>query len=218
MKDLSLKSILNNIQKELKKRDKARVEIQSDMRRVLSLSKQAILFVHQERFDNASKFLEDSGKLFTKLFGLANDHQDLLYGGLVDAASQEYSEARILLGLIIEEQFINPEKLGVSASSYILALADVIGELRRRALDSLRRGEIETAEDSLHIMENIFIELTALDDAYMLVSGLRRKCDIARRIIETTRGDVTIEVRRRSLENSIKRLEETLEKGEEKKS
>jgi predicted translin family RNA/ssDNA-binding protein len=55
-----------------------------------------------------------------------------------------------------------------------------------------------------------------MDDAYMLVKGLRRKCDIARRIIEATRGDVTIEVRRSSLETSIKRLEETLEKGEEK--
>ena len=186
------------------------------MRRVLSLSKQAILFVHQERFNDATKFLEDAGKLFAKLLGLAKDHQDLLYSGLVDAASQEYSEACVLLGLVIEGQFISPEKLGVSASSYILGLADVIGELRRRALDSLRKGDIETAEDSLRIMEQIFIELTAMDDAYMLVKGLRRKCDIARRIIETTRGDVTIEVRRSSLENSIKRLEETLEKGEEK--
>ncbi|MCK4953156.1 hypothetical protein KAS14_05175 [Candidatus Bathyarchaeota archaeon] len=216
MKDMLLKSILDNIQKELKKRDKVRVESQSDMRRVLSLSKQAILFVHQERFNDATKFLEDAGKLFAKLLGLAKDHQDLLYSGLVDAASQEYSEACVLLGLVIEGQFISPEKLGVSASSYILGLADVIGELRRRALDSLRKGDIETAEDSLRIMEQIFIELTAMDDAYMLVKGLRRKCDIARRIIETTRGDVTIEVRRSSLENSIKRLEETLEKGEEK--
>jgi predicted translin family RNA/ssDNA-binding protein len=41
----------------------------------------------------------------------------------------------------------------------------------------------------------------------MLVPGLRRKCDIARRIIETTRGDVTQEARRKSLENYLKRFE-----------
>jgi len=42
------------------------------------------------------------------------------------------------------------------------------------------------------------------------VPGLRRKCDVARRIIETTRGDVTVEVRRSSLERSIKGLEKIL--------
>ena len=49
-----------------------------------------------------------------------------------------------------------------------------------------------------------------MDEAYMLVSGLRRKCDVARRIIEATRGDVTIEARRDSLEQSIRKLERIL--------
>jgi predicted translin family RNA/ssDNA-binding protein len=46
-----------------------------------------------------------------------------------------------------------------------------------------------------------------LDEAYMLVPGLRRKSDIARRIIENTRGDITQEVRRKSLEDYLKRFE-----------
>jgi predicted translin family RNA/ssDNA-binding protein len=44
-----------------------------------------------------------------------------------------------------------------------------------------------------------------------LVHGLRRKCDIARRVIEATRGDVTIEVRRSLLGNSIGELKKVLE-------
>jgi translin len=56
-------------------------------------------------------------------------------------------------------------------------------------------------------MDEIFIELMALDEAYMLVPGLRRKSDIARRIIEATRGDITQEVRRKSLEDYLKRFE-----------
>jgi predicted translin family RNA/ssDNA-binding protein len=56
-------------------------------------------------------------------------------------------------------------------------------------------------------MDQIFIELLALDEAYMLVPGLRHKQDIARRIIETTRGDITLEVRRKSLEDHLKRFE-----------
>ena len=56
-------------------------------------------------------------------------------------------------------------------------------------------------------MDTIFIQLLALDEAYMLVSGLRHKSDIARRIIETTRGDITLEVRRKSLEDHLKKFE-----------
>jgi len=54
-----------------------------------------------------------------------------------------------------------------------------------------------------------------MDDAYLLVSGLRRKCDVARHLIEITRGDVTIEARRSALERSILKLEETI--GKKKK-
>jgi predicted translin family RNA/ssDNA-binding protein len=55
-------------------------------------------------------------------------------------------------------------------------------------------------------MDQIFIQLLALDEAYMLVPGLRHKSDIARRIIETTRGDVTTEIRRKSLEDYLKKF------------
>ena len=61
-------------------------------------------------------------------------------------------------------------------------------------------------------MDEIYIELMAMDEAYMLVPGLRRKCDIARRIIETTRGDITQEVRRKALENYLKQFEQSQRK------
>ena len=56
-------------------------------------------------------------------------------------------------------------------------------------------------------MDQMFIQLLALDEAYMLVPGLRHKSDIARRIIESTRGDVTLEIRRKSLEDYLKKFE-----------
>jgi predicted translin family RNA/ssDNA-binding protein len=43
----------------------------------------------------------------------------------------------------------------------------------------------------------------------MLVPGLRRKSDVARKVIEITRGDITQEVRRKSLEDYLKRFEPT---------
>jgi predicted translin family RNA/ssDNA-binding protein len=76
------------------------------------------------------------------------------------------------------------------------------------ALDALREGDVKKGEKCLETMDEIYVELMTMDEAYMLVPGLRRKCDVARRIIETTRGDITQEVRRKSLEDYLRRFEQ----------
>ena len=205
-----LKSILDRIQNDLTRREEVWEEIKRDMRRATRLSKQAILFVHQQRHDDARKLLDEARELFSKLREVSQDYPDLVYTGIVDSALQEYVEAQTFLGLIEKDRFVNPEELGVPPISYVLGLADVVGEFRRRTLDAIRRGDVDTAENCLQTMEHIYTELTGMDKGYLLVSGLRRKCDIARRIIESTRGDVTIEARRSSLEHSITELEKTM--------
>ena len=207
MNHLSLKSLLGKIQDELRKRETVHEQVQRDMRRATRLSKQAILFTHQERFRDAKKLLKDADELFTKLHSVAKTYPDMVYSGLADAAFQEYAEARTLLSLVEENRFVSPEEISVNSVAFVLGLADVIGELRRRALDSLRKEDVKTAEACLHLMEEIYVELMSMDEAYMLVPGLRRKSDVARHIIETTRGDITIESRRSSLEQSMKSLE-----------
>lgn len=177
------------------------------MRKATRLSKQAILLTHQKRFTDARKLLREADKLFLELREVGEVHPDIVHTGIVDAAMQEYTEAQTLLNLRLKNRFIAPEKLNVPSVVYVLGLADVIGELRRQALDSLRTGDVKGAEHCLQVMEQIYVELMSMNEAYMLVPGLRRKCDVARRIIEATRGDVTIEARRDSLEQSIKKLE-----------
>jgi len=211
-KSLSLKNLLGKIQGELQKREKVHEEVQRDMRRATRLSKQAILFTHQQKFKDAKKLLKEATGLFTKLRFMTETYPDMLYSGLVDAAFQEYSEAQTLLTLVEENRFISSEEISVPSIAYVLGLADVIGELRRRALDSLRKEDIGTAENCLHLMEDIYVELMAMDEAYMLVPGLRRKSDVARHLIETTRGDITIEARRSSLEKCMRNLEKIVKK------
>lgn len=209
---MSLKQLLDKVREELRQKEEAKEEIQKNMRKATRLSKQAILLIHHGKLAEAKKLLKDTDKLFTTLTKIAKKHPELFYSGLVDAAFQEYAEAQIILSLIEEKRFVSPEELNIPSIDYVLGLADVIGELRRRALDMLRKGNVKMAEKCLETMEEIFGELTAMDDAYMLVPGLRRKCDIARHVIETTRGDVTIETRRTVLERSIKNLEKIITK------
>jgi len=203
----NLKTILENVKHELIEKDKLRSNAHENMRKATSLSKQAILLIHQKRLGEAKRATGDAEEIITNLQSFAEKFPEIVYGGMFSAALQEYSEANILLKLVEESVFISAEAIRVPSADYVLGLADVVGELRRLALDALREGEVNEAEKWLEVMDEIYIELLALDEAYMLVSGLRHKNDIARRIIETTRGDVTLEVRRKSLEEYLKRFE-----------
>lgn len=205
-----LKTVLNVIKRELKGKDELREASQKDMRKATSLSKQAILMIHQKRLDEAEQLMAKAREIVAKLWDVSVEHPDVIYGGLFNTALQEYSEANIFLGLVKESRFVIPRELNVPSVDYVLGLADVIGECRRLALDALREGMVKKAENFLNLMDEIYVELMALDESYMLVPGLRRKCDTARRIIEATRGDVTQEIRRNMLEKHLRRLEKSM--------
>ena len=202
-----LKAILKEIKEELTQKDKVREKANQNMRKATSLSKQAILLMHQKKYDKAEKLIEAAKEIISKLQGSTEENPAIIYSGMFSAALQEYAEANIFHGLIQETRFVTPDEVNVPAVDYVLGLADVIGEYRRLVLDALREGDAEKGQEYLKTMDGIYIELMAMDEAYMLVPGLRRKCDLARRIIEATRGDVTQEVRRKSLENYLKQFE-----------
>ncbi|MEM2798705.1 MAG: hypothetical protein QXR00_00960 [Candidatus Bathyarchaeia archaeon] len=203
-----MKSILKRACKAIKESHMLRERFHEDMRKVTSLSKQSILQIHRNQLTEAASLLGEAGEVISKLNILSKDYPDIIYGGLFSIALQEYAEARILLHLVTENTFVAPEEIGVPFPEYLLGLADVIGECRRLVLEALRDGNMEKSEFFLKVMEEIYIELLALGDAYMLVPELRRKCDVARRIIEATRGDVILEVRRLRLEKLLEHIEE----------
>ena len=201
-----MKAVLHKIKADLAENDQIRKDSHESMRKATSFSKLAILLIHQKRFDEAEKTLAEAKQIIADLQALADNRPEIVYGGMFSAALQEYSEANIFQNLVKEGEFITPDEIGVPAVDYVLGLADAVGELRRLSLDALREGDVKKGEDCLRIMDEIFIELLGLDEAYMLVPGLRHKSDIARRIIETTRGDITQEVRRKSLEEYLKKF------------
>ena len=201
---MSLESVLQEVKKELMQKNQVREETHEIMRKITSSSKQAILLIHQKKYTQAQSLIETSKEKINSLQEQATICPDIIYGGLFSAALQEYSEARIFFALVRESRFITPLEINIPSVDFVLGLADVIGEYRRLALDYLREGQVKMGEECLETMDKIFIELLALDEAYMLVPGLRHKSDTARRIIEATRGDITLEIRRKSLEDALK--------------
>jgi len=204
----SLKTVLNEVKKELLQKDKVRENAHESMRKALSLSKQAILRIHQKRFEEGKKLIENATAAILRLQGLAEEYPKIIYGGMFSAALQEYAEANIFLKLIEESRFVSTKEINVPAVDYVLGLADAVGEYRRLTLDALREGNVVKGEECLEIMDEIYVELMGMDEAFVLVPGLRRKCDVARKIIEITRGDITQEVRRKALGDYLRRFEQ----------
>jgi len=208
-----LKTILRDAKKELMKKSKIREETQKSIRKAQRLSKQAILRIHRRKISEAESLIKNAKEIITELQKKSQDYPNIVFTGMFSDVLQEYSEANILLNLIQNNRFITPNELNVPFVEYILGLADVIGEYRRLSLDVIREDLVEKSEKYLTIMEEIYLELLAMDEAYMLVSGLRRKCDVARKIIEITRGDITQEVRRKSLEKYLRKVEKNQKKN-----
>jgi len=207
---MSLEELLRNMYNSLKERENALERIHEITRVLIRISKQAIFLIHQKRYAEARNKLSEADADVTEVKQIDKDVGSL--HGLVTQALQEIAEAHILLNLLENGRFVQPEEISIPPVAYILGLADVVGELRRAILDRLKDDKFDEAGKNLEAMELIYHDLTTVEDLLLLVPGLRRKCDIARKILEVTRGDVTLETRRSSLEHSIKELTDALEK------
>lgn len=191
---------------ELRERENAREAILTHSHRARMLSKQAILLIHNNAFVDAKAKIDEAKRLMEELDQHLLEHVEFHDYEEVHAAGEEYAEAAILYELRSSSSFPLPELLGVSPQTYLLGIGDVVGELKREAMDSLRLGDIEAAENDLRLMEDIYLSLLSMEEASLLLKGLRRKLDIARSVIESTRGELTTETGRRRLIESIREL------------
>jgi translin len=206
---LSLKEIITIYNKELKEKEQVREETLSTSRKITLLSKQAVMAIHRSQLEEAKSKLKQAKELIKQVAKNLIPHQDLATNS-TRVAYQEYAEAQIFLKLTEEDRYPDPKELDIPIIPYILGLADSVGEFRRRTLDFLRKGKLKDAERCLQIMDEVYTELISLESAYSVAPELRRKCDIARHVIEATIGDVATETRRISLERSIRLFEKKI--------
>ena len=206
-----IEDLLKKGAEELRLRDNALDNTMERARKTRILSKQAILKLHIDNVKEAKKLLAEGFTLLDEMRSIIGKYPELGCFDQVSAAYEEYSEASILLWLQTNRDFPKPGDIGVPITSYLLGLGDVPGELRRQALDALREGEFDTAENRLKSMEEIYLGLATMEEAPLL-KGLRRKIDIARGVTERTRREITAEAGRRRLAKEIKVLSEKLEK------
>ena len=187
-------------------RNQARDKALMQTRKVIQHAAHAIRAIHRLELDVADGFLNDARQLVEQLRNDLSEHPDLFYAGYTQDALKEYVEAHVTCAVIRGQELPLPEELDVAPNVYLNGLAEVVGELRRRCLDVMRQGYSEEVERLLNLMDEIYALLITIDYPDALTNGLRRQTDLARGIVERTRGDVTISLREQRLSQSMKEL------------
>ncbi|MDQ3964673.1 MAG: hypothetical protein M3277_12310 [Actinomycetota bacterium] len=163
----------------------------------------SIRAMHRYEMDAAAKLLEEAQGEVDAARSVLAGHPELLHAGFVHDAEKELAEARITYALVTEGSVPSPDDVGVGAAAFLKGMAESIGEIRRHILDLMRRGELKRCEELLGAMDDAYYVLTSMDYPDGITFGLRRLTDVARSIIERTRGDFTTSTIQNALQNAL---------------
>lgn len=205
-----LENIANQIREKFDILTVLRDQALAEARQLTRACSLAIRAVHRDDKEVMEGHLKDAQNLAEKLRTDLVRYPNLFYAGYTQDALKEYVEASVTCALIQSQPLQTPEELHVEEVTYLNGLAEVVGELRRRTLDILRSGYSEEAERLLGYMDEIYSVLVTMDYPDAITNGLRRQTDLARGIIEKTRGDVTFSLRGEQLTRAISLLSHQL--------
>jgi translin len=197
-----LESIVAGIQERLDEKDALREVAIKSSRAIIRLSGGAIHALHKG--GDVEAMMGEALDEVQRLRSLLAEHQDIWHAGIVQDAMQEFAEAAMFKAIAEERDIPAPDEVGVDDAAYLLGMADVVGELRRLALEALRHGDTKKAEGILDIMEDLFQAIMGFDYPDAIVS-IRRKQDVARSLLEKTRGEVAVAISSKRLEEKIER-------------
>ncbi len=182
----------------------------SESRQVIRLSANATRAVHRNDFDAAIELHDQAKSMRESLERDLRDYPNIYWSGYVQDSQKEYAESRITLGIISGTGIPSPGDLNVEDAVFLNGLGEAAGELRRYALDSMRRHDLGRAEEMLSAMDEIYDLLVSVDYPDAVTGGLRRTTDMVRGVLERTRGDLTIALRQRELTDALSHAEKVL--------
>ena len=151
----------------------------------------AIRAVHREEFHRARELIAEAAAYLAEADTAIGVHHDIRHAGFLTDAQKEFAEANLTLAFVAGQPLPMADQLNVAVAPYLNGMAEAASELRRQALDCLRRGEVGRAEELLARMDDVYSMLVTVDYPDAITGGLRRTTDALRAVLERTRGDVT---------------------------
>ena len=205
----NVQSSLDEINSDLKDVEERREKLIKGTRDVISICSKSIVAMHHDQMEKAEMNMERAKRMLDEFRQYSKTD---LYK-YVSIAEQEIVEAYCLKSVIQNSVIPSMRDLNVSGPSYITGLLDCIGEIKRMVYDRMRTGRGEDAAKLFTLMQDIYSSIYPFAVYDHLVSGMRRKLDVAKMLIEDVRAIVTEEARRDKLIRAIDSLEEKLESG-----
>jgi translin len=178
-----------------------------ESRDVISACSRAIINVHSGKMKEAEREHAAAKSLLASLKKTSGSSATRY---LVSPES-EYVEASAVIALAKDKEVPSMESLGASPEAYLLGLLDTVGELKRLVLDSILQRKPSRAKKYFGVMEALYSLCSPLAVYDHVVNGARRKIDVARILVEDTRGLLAEEMGRESVSTSMARLEKKLE-------
>ena len=207
---MELSDLARNLQAELEEKTSARDAALAHCRIAVRASGNAIRALHRYENDNASALIDEARKEIDEAYSVLSDHPDMLHAGFVHDAEKELAEALITFSLVTGGQMPTPRGVVLPSSAFLKGMAESVGELRRFVLDLMRHGELDRCEQLLGVMDDMYYLLVSMDYPDGVTLGLRRLTDVARSIIERTRGDFTTSKIQSALRDALEEHAATL--------
>src|SRR5437588_10098844 len=182
-------------------------------RRAIRSCANGIRAIHRHETARAQELMDQAAEAIKEGVEAVRDHPDVAFAGFLQDAMKEYAEARITEAIVEGSEIPGPDDVGVQLAPSLNGMAEAIGEARRFILDLLRTGDVERGEEVLVAMEDLYYLLVSMDYPDAITGHLRRSTDIARSIMEKTRGDLSLSLVQRSLRDALERHADELRGG-----
>jgi translin len=203
---------LEEIDKNLKDVQDRREKLIKGTRDVVMLCSKSIVAMHHNQLEDAQSKMEQAKTMLEEFREYAR--QDLYR--YIAIAEQELVEAYALKSVMEDKPMPSMRDLDVTGESYLTGLLDCVGEIKRLVYDRMRSGRGKDAEKLFATMEEIYNAIYPFAVYDNIVSGLRKKLDVARMLIEDIRATVTEENRRKALIEAVEGFERTISKEDKK--
>ena len=198
----SIRGMESRFSQQLERRDR----VLKDSRDIIAASSRAIIDVHIGKLKEGERELAKAKELLKSL----KKSSDGSVSRYLVSPEAEVVEASAVISLARGKSVPSMEDIGASPEAYLLGLLDTVGELKRLVLDSILQRKLPKAKSYFGVMEELYSLCSPLAVYDHVVNGARRKIDVARMLVEDTRGVLAEEIGRDSVSSSMARLEKKL--------
>ncbi len=197
-----LRSSMKGVETSLRDQLERRERLLKESRDVIASCSKSIINIHGRRLAEAGRELRNARVLLASLKKAGSGP----VSRYLIPPETEFVEASTVYALVNGKPIPSRSDLGASPEAYVLGLLDTVGELKRLVLDAIMRGRLKDANAHFESMELLYSTCSPMAAYDHVVNGVRRKIDVARMLVEDTRGMLAQEVGRQELGSLMKRL------------